>query len=266
MEAKQQTNQETNTTSMKLPILPNKPNTHIHYSLSSPIHSTSLTASVPFSWENEPGKPKQHSSSSSSSSSSLSSYSRETHMKYLELPPRLVHSLLEKDDLVTRSRKMDSPSFRLMVKSSVECYGSFRSEIYDDLDDEEEETKEKKSMSLDLVKKKGGLFVFIRSSKRKKRAMQVKTEFCKGSYVFPSSVERESQHNIVEDEDEEEEEKEGFGYIGDVVTCSQSNRFSEVKVANISMPSSSTKSHFWTNVYAGLKQVVPWKKNKNTTS
>ncbi|VVB06886.1 unnamed protein product [Arabis nemorensis] len=28
---------------------------------------------------------------------------------------------------------------------------------------------------------------------------------------------------------------------------------------------SSSKSHFWTNVYAGLKQVVPWK-NKKTTS
>ncbi|KAL1198088.1 hypothetical protein V5N11_001176 [Cardamine amara subsp. amara] len=56
---------EGNLTIMKLPVLPLKPNSHSH-SLSSPIHS-SMAASVPFSWEEEPGKPKQNSSSSSSS-------------------------------------------------------------------------------------------------------------------------------------------------------------------------------------------------------
>ncbi|CAH2069281.1 unnamed protein product [Thlaspi arvense] len=269
---------------MKLPMLPIKPNSHSH-SLSSPVHS-SIAASVPFSWEEEPGKPKQHSSSSSSSSPLTSSFSSspETH-KSLELPPRL-HSL-EKDGgsitklhspitvfdgpySMTRSRRLDSPSFRMMVKGSGDCYGSFRSDIYGDLDEVDEETTNQNmsSGSLALVRKRGrlGFFGF-----RRKRALKGKTEFGRGSYVFPSSVDRESECGR---KDEEEGEDKSFGYgDGDGISCSQSSRFSEAKVTNISRtgsfsalpaPPPSSKSHFWTNVYAGLKQVVPWK-NKKTT-
>ena len=79
--------------------------------------------------------------------------------------------------------------------------------------------------------------------------------------MFPSSVDRES----VCGRKEEEEEDKSFDY-GDGINCSQSSRFCEVDIANISRtgsfstlpaPPSSSKSHFWTNVYAGLKQVVP---------
>ncbi|KAF8107146.1 hypothetical protein N665_0126s0064 [Sinapis alba] len=270
---------------MKLPVLPIKLNSHSH-SMSSPIHS-SIAASVPFSWEQEPGKPKQHSSSSSSSSSSPltsdSSSSPETH-KSLELPPRL--HFFEKDGgsltklnspitvfdgpySMTRSRRLDSPSFRMMVKGSGDCYGSFRSDMYGDLDDVDEETKQQNMSSggsLALVKKRRGLGFFGFS---RRRALKRKTEFGRGSYVFPSSVDRES---VCGRKEEEEGEDKSFGY-GDGITCSQSSRFCEVDIANISRtgsfstlpaPPSSSKSHFWTNVYAGIKQVVPWK-NKKTT-
>lgn len=268
MDAVKETEQEAgNATVMKLPVLPLNPHSHSH-SLSSPIHS-SMAASVPFSWEEEPGKPKQHSSSSSSSSSSspltpYSSSSPETH-KSLELPPRL-HSL-EKDGgsvtklhspntvfdgpySMTRSRRLDSPSFRMMVKvSGGDCYGSFRSDIYGDLEDVDEETKHQNmsSGSLAPVKKRGrlGFFGF-----RRRRAIKGKTEFGGGSYVFPSSVDRESECV----KKEEEGEDKSFGY-GDGITCSQSSRFSEAKITNISRtgsfftdlpaPPSSSKSHFW---------------------
>ncbi|KFK30673.1 hypothetical protein AALP_AA6G013300 [Arabis alpina] len=240
-----------------------------------------MAASVPFSWEEEPGKPKQHSSSSSSSSSPSASSSPKTH-KSLELPPRLLS--IEKDGGsitklnspitvfdgpygITRSRRLDSPSFRMMmVKGSSECYGSFRSDIYGDLDDVEEDS----GGSLAIVKKRGrlGFFGF-----RKRKALKGnKTEFGRNSYVFPSSVDRESEYK-----DKEEEDK-SFGY-GDGISCSQSSRFCEVKITNIGRTgsfsallatttpsSSSSKSHFWTNVYAGIKQVVPWKNKKTTTS
>ncbi|CAN6852951.1 unnamed protein product [Brassica oleracea] len=288
MAAEKEPEQEENSAAMKLPVLPIKPNSHSH-SMSSPIHS-SIAASVPFSWEEEPGKPKQHSSSSSSSSSSpLTSYSSsspQTH-KSLELPPRL-HSL-EKDGRsltklnspitvfdgpysMTRSRRLDSPSFRMMVKGGGDCYGSFRSDMYGDLDDVDEETKQENMSSggsLALVKKRRGLGFFGFS---RRRALKRKTEFGRGSYVFPSSVDRESESGKKE---VEEGEDNRFGYgDGDGITCSQSSRFCEVNIANISRtgsfstlptPSSSSKSHFWTNVYAGLKQVVPWK-NKKTTA
>ncbi|XP_010456186.1 PREDICTED: uncharacterized protein At4g00950-like [Camelina sativa] len=287
MEAEKETEQEGNLTVMKLPVLPIKPNTHSHSdSMSSPIHS-SIAATVPFSWEEEPGKPKQHSSSSSSSSSPLPSYSSsspETH-KSLELPPRLL--LLEKDGglatklqspitvfdgpySMTRSKRMDSPSFRMMVKGSADCYGSFRSDIDGDLEDVEGDSKQKdtSSGSVALVKKRGrlGFFGF-----RRRKALKGKTEFGKGSYVFPSSVDRESKYS----RNEEEDEDKGLGYgDADDISSSQSSRFCEVKISSISRtgsfstlpkpPPSSSKTHFWTNVYSGLKQVVPWK-NKKTT-
>ncbi|KAJ0265176.1 Uncharacterized protein HA466_0015140 [Hirschfeldia incana] len=280
MGAEKEEEQQESLTAMKLPVLPMKPNSHSH-SMSSPIHS-SIAASVPFSWEQEPGKPKQHSSSSSSSSSPLTSYSSstpETH-KSLELPPRL-HSL-EKDGgklhspitvfdgpySMTRSRRLDSPSFRMLVKGGGDCYGSFRSDMYGDLEDVDEETKQQNMSngSLALVKKRRGLGFFGFS---RRRALKRKTEFGRGSYVFPSSVDRES---VCGRKEEEEGEDKSFHY-GDGITSSQSSRFCEVDIANISRtgsfstlpaPPSSSKSHFWTNVYAGLKQVVPWK-NKKTT-
>ncbi|KAL1198087.1 hypothetical protein V5N11_001175 [Cardamine amara subsp. amara] len=174
---------------------------------------------------------------------------------------------------MTRSRRLDSPSFRMMVKGSADCYGSFRSDIYGDLEDVEEDCKQQNmsSGSLALVKKRRrlGLFGF-----RRRKALKGKTEFGRGSYVFPSSVDRESEYSRKEEEEDGEDKSFGYG-DGDGISCSQSSRFCEVKITKISrtgsfftLPtppsSSSSKSHFWTNVYAGLKQVVPWK-NKRTT-
>lgn len=82
--------------------------------------------------------------------------------------------------------------------------------------------------------------------------MKRKTEFGRGSYVFPSSVDRES---VCGRKEEEEGEDKSFDYgDGDGITCSQSSRFCEVNIANISRtgsfstlptPPSSSKSHFW---------------------
>ncbi|XP_010556602.1 PREDICTED: uncharacterized protein At4g00950 isoform X2 [Tarenaya hassleriana] len=265
--------QEGSTTLLKLPLLPSKAHNHTH-SLSSPIHP-SVAASVPFCWEEEPGKPKHQPSSSPSSTSSPSSSSWSPN-KSLDLPPRLLH-LVEKDAKsitklsssptavldgpysMGRSRRFESSSFRMMVMSGGACYGSFRSDAYGDIEEMEEEEETKSNGPLALVRKRGGYrgrLGFEGFWRRK--ALKGKAEFSGGSYVFPSSVDRESEYSRNEEEEEEGEEGNGGGY-GDgseakINAISRTGSFSD-------MPSAS-KPHFWATVYEGLKQVVPWKNKK----
>ncbi|XP_010544435.1 PREDICTED: uncharacterized protein At4g00950-like [Tarenaya hassleriana] len=248
--------QEGGTTFLKLPLLPSKPHSHKH-SLSSPIHPMAL-ASVSFSWEEEPGKPKHQPSSSSSPSSSSCSPNK----KSLELPPRLLDSV-EKDGKsiakllsspstvldgpysMGRSRRFESSSFRMMVVSGGDCYGSFGSDIYGGLHETEEEEMKKKSLVL-ARKREGyrgrrlGFVGFWR-----KRALKGNTELGGGSYIFPTSVHTES-----------EEDGNGRGDEEKVKMISRTGSFS-------TLSSSTPKSHFWTTVCEGLKQVVvPWKNKK----
>ena len=173
------------------------PKPHAH--LQSPERSGTLTpplqtsASVPFRWEEEPGKPWE--------STALVPRAINFPQKSLELPPRLlIDTNMTKLPSPTRvlegpymgkSSRFQSSSFRII--RSRECYGSFRSC-----------SPEKGQLgtvvpSKRRVKEKGR---FLGSWSWVRRGLKGKRESGGGSYVFPSSVDREPADHCVNEEEE----------------------------------------------------------------
>ncbi|GKU96626.1 hypothetical protein SLEP1_g9838 [Rubroshorea leprosula] len=226
--------------------------------------STPPSASVPFRWEEEPGKPKP--------CTALSTFSirEDSAQKCLELPPRLLveskqysspttvlegpyigrtsrfqslrmgkHSspatdLLE-GSFIGRSSRFQSNSFRM----GGDCYGSFRSTG---------------NSSPEAVVPYGAVVVSKKGQRRdrgilgfwRKRALKGERGVVRGSYVFPSSVDRESDSG---------REREDIGRSTTV-------KITRVRRIRSSPNLSHAKSHFWAGIYEGLKQAVPWSKGK----
>lgn len=176
--------------------------------------STPPSASVPFHWEEEPGKPKP------CTALSTFSISDDFAKKCLELPPRLLvdakqysspttvlegpyigwssrfqsfrmakhfspsTQILEGSTYIGRSSRFQSYSFRM----GSECYGSFRA-----TGDSSPEpavpygalTVSKKSQK---EKEKGKILGFWRRT-----TLRCRREVAGGSYIFPSSEDRESE-------------------------------------------------------------------------
>ncbi|XP_022757565.1 uncharacterized protein At4g00950-like [Durio zibethinus] len=199
--------------------------------LTPPLHAS---ASVPFRWEEEPGKPKP--------CTTLTTFSNPNDFaqKCLELPPRLLQdakitklpsptTVLE-GPYMGRAR-FHSSSFRM----GSECYGSFRAG----------------SCSPEMVQ--FGTMVLSKRRYREKgflgswrrRAFKARREVGGNSHVFPSSGDRDSECCREGDE-----------------SSSTSVRITRIR-RNGSFPSlSHSKSHFWASIYEGLKQVVPWSKRE----
>ncbi|GAV68227.1 DUF688 domain-containing protein [Cephalotus follicularis] len=210
--------------------------------ITPPLHTS---VSVPFRWEQEPGKPKP--------CTALTTFTKPNNdgfaQKLLELPPRLL--------LDTKPTKLPSPTTVLegpyITKSvfqsssfriSGECYGSFRSRC----------SPERGYRGAMLLTNRGDKEKGLFGSWRRK-ALKGKREAGGGSYVFPSSVDRETDGCS-----REMDNSSGTG--------SNSSSSTNVKVTRInragSFPNlSHTTSHFWVSIYEGLKQVaVPWKSRK----
>ena len=176
-------------------LLMQKPRGHIR----SPERSGTLTpplqtsASVPFRWEEEPGKPRE--------CTAMIPRPINFPQKCLELPPRLLidtnitklpspTTVLE-GPYTGKSPRFQSSSFRII--RSRECYGSFRScsperGQFDTL------VPGKK-----IVKEKGG---FWGSWSWGRKGLKSKRESGGGSYVFPSSVDREPADHCINEEEE----------------------------------------------------------------
>ncbi|XP_044492614.1 uncharacterized protein At4g00950-like [Mangifera indica] len=182
--------------------------------ITPPLYSS---ASVPFRWEEEPGKPK--------TCTTLTTYS---NPKCLELPPRLL--LMEPspttvlDGPYMGRSKIQTYSFRL---NTSECYGSFRRNSF---------SPERDQHGAIVISKKGQKEKGFLGSWRKKG----KRDVGGGSYVFPSSVDRESDCS---------REDEGRNVTG----IRRTGSFSTL---------SARRSNFWATICGGLKQVVPWKSRK----
>ncbi|KAK7258481.1 hypothetical protein RIF29_24060 [Crotalaria pallida] len=167
--------------------------------LTPPLHAS---ASVPFNWEQEPGKPRPCTALVTFCDNNLLP-------KCLELPPRLLlpspTTVLEGPYVGEGSRnsnRFQCPSFRMSNEEVV-------------------------LGSLDLtkgggIKDKGWWFC-----SRRKNAFKVKRDVSGGSYVFPSSVEKEA-------------EKNGVGGTHNKVKMSKIIKRSE-SFSNLSYG----KSHFW---------------------
>ncbi|KAI4328928.1 hypothetical protein L6164_021242 [Bauhinia variegata] len=198
--------------------------------MQSPEHSGMLTpplhtsVSVPFRWEEEPGKPRP--------CTALVPFTDPNDFlpKCLELPPRLLIEKLSSpitvlDGPYGGSRRFKSPSFRV----SKDCYGSFSAE---------------RGQLGAMVLTKGGIKEKGWFGSWRRKAIMVKREVSGDSHVFPSSADRESDT--------------GFG--GE----SQSARveMTEMKHSGSSSNLNHSKSRLWTTICEGLKQANPWKSKR----
>ncbi|XVF80247.1 hypothetical protein PTKIN_Ptkin15bG0055800 [Pterospermum kingtungense] len=220
---------------LKLPLLSAS---HGQMQMQSPERSEMLTppfrasASVPFRWEEEPGKPK--------SSTALTTFSNPidfAHQKSLELPPRLLletksakhPSTVVEGPYMSKSSRFQSYSFR----TGSECYGSFRHGSCTSPD-----------QTMQLVLSKKGYKEKVLGSMR--RALKGRREVGGNSYVFPSnSGDRDSECS-------------GEGEESSSSTSAKITRIR--RVGSFPGLSTSNKSHFWASIYQGIKQVVPWSK------
>ncbi|KAJ4728096.1 DUF688 domain-containing protein [Melia azedarach] len=203
--------------------------------LTPPLHTS---AAVPFRWEEEPGKPKP-----CTALATIPDSENDLSQKCLELPPRLLLMDANMTKLsspttvldgpyVGRSSRFQGPSFRM----SSECYGSFRKSLSPERDHDEFGAL---VLSKRVHNNDKGLFGSWR-----KKSLKSKKEVGGGSYVFPSSVDRESECS-----------REGEGSSGSSITrIRRSGSFTTVSRA---------RPRFWATLCGGLKQVVvPWRNRK----
>lgn len=172
--------------------------------LTPPLHAS---VSVPFRWEEQPGKPRP--------CNALSIIPTDLAPKSLELPPRLLLDSLEpssSSSVLEGCNYMDRPKFQSSsFRFGGECYGSL--------------SPEKGQIGKMVVSKRG-----IRDIKGKgwfsswgKRIWKGKKEVSGGSYVHPSSVDRESSTDF------------GSAKVN-IARIKKGNSFSNL---------SHSRSHFW---------------------
>ncbi|KAJ6729605.1 hypothetical protein OIU85_020507 [Salix viminalis] len=188
-------------------LLMQKPHGHMQSpersgTLTPPLHTS---ASVPFRWEEEPGKPRE--------CTALIPRPINFPHKCLELPPRLLAD--------TNITKLPSPT-TLQSREGSALAPRFPSKK--------------------RVKEKGG---FLGSWSWGRRGSKGKRESGGGSYVFPSSVDREPADHCIDEEEEEE-------------MISSSDNVKMTRSGSLSA-FSNARPQFWANIYEGLKQVVPWR-------
>ncbi|KAK9910150.1 hypothetical protein M0R45_034125 [Rubus argutus] len=190
------------------------------------------SVSVPFRWEEEPGKPRP------CTALAIIPDPIDSSQKSLELPPRLLletkllspTTVLE-GPYVGRSR-FQSSSFRIVGR---ECYGSFSP------DHERSGRLGPFVLSKSGVKEKGWLDSWGR------RVLKGKREVGGANYVFPSSVDGESDG--------------GGGIVGESSNFKVKN--TRHRRARSFSTLSHSRPHFWATICQGLKQVVPWKSRKS---
>ena len=157
--------------------------------LTPPLHTS---ASVPFRWEEEPGKPREY-------CTTLISRPIDFPQKCLELPPRLLIETLPSPTTVLegpytgRSSRFQSSSFRI-TRSREYNYGSFRRRC-----SPERGQLGTIAPSKRRVKEKGG---FLGSWSWGRRDLKGNREAGGGSYVFPSSGDREAADQSSNEEEE----------------------------------------------------------------
>ncbi|CAL0318041.1 unnamed protein product [Lupinus luteus] len=189
--------------------------------MQTPPSRTSV--SVPFGWEEEPGKPKP--------CTELVCFSNKpTTPKCLELPPRLLIN-----DAIANHTKQLLPSPTTVLEGLFvddDWNGSFAAE-----------RPQLGTMVLTngvVGSKEKGWFGSWRE-----KVFKVNREVSKGIDIFPSSADKDAHH------------------IGTIIGGSHKRlRMAKVKRSLSSSNLSHAKSCVWTSISAGLKQVVPWKSKK----
>ncbi|KAF5743790.1 hypothetical protein HS088_TW08G00378 [Tripterygium wilfordii] len=196
--------------------------------VASPLHTA---ASVPFRWEEVPGKPRP-----------CSTLINIPTQKCLELPPRLL--------MDAETAKLSSPSTVLegpyMGRSRFQSTSfSLKRESFRKI--WSPQVGKFDPLVLSNGDGKTGKVGFG-SWRWGKSPFKGKCEVVVGNHVFPSSVDGESDINT-EDDDESCKKR-------NVKTTTEMKRSGSYTISPPARP------HFWATVYEGLKKVVPWKTRK----
>ncbi|KAK1364222.1 DUF688 domain-containing protein [Heracleum sosnowskyi] len=217
--------------------------------LSSPPHQTSV--SVPFLWEEEPGKPRP----------CTALITLPPHQKCLELPPRL--QPMEYSRLITKTPSpttvLDGPYMGKHVTYSSSFRIFSRSKRHDSFDYRfsgrlSPERVHIGALFLNEKKGKKGLFGKSRGQMQKShKLMGTKQEFGEeGSFVISPSWDDVSQ--FAEEEDEKECDNNGTPTKVKMTSSRRNGSFPHLSHA---------KSHFWTTMCEGFKHAIPWKSRKS---
>ncbi|CAN0889555.1 Uncharacterized protein At4g00950 [Linum grandiflorum] len=198
---------------------------------SSPLHTS---ASVPFRWEQHPGKPI-HNDDDDVDVHLLQS---EPRKKSLDLPPRLL--IMEED----RSR-LQSSSFRL-VKRDWQLGSSFRRT--------ESSLDGRRGVFSSFKVLLGG----VNDGGSSNGGREVGGNH--SSYVFPAYLDGGGCSNLSYDEEEG-----SFKEEAKVVESSSRRRSTEISRSG-SFSAATKSHHFWATIYEGLKQVVPWRRRRGKKS
>ncbi|KAL4312558.1 hypothetical protein GQ457_01G054970 [Hibiscus cannabinus] len=191
--------------------------------LSPPLHAS---ASVPFRWEEEPGKPKPCAILTIFSNSNPNDLAQ----KCLDLPPRLLHDATNTPTL--EGARFQSPSsFRM----GSECYGSFRGGS---------RSPERVHLGTVVPSKRGTYKAKGLLGSWRRRLFKARREVgvTGNSYVFPSTGECST---------EEESNSTTTSVCVNITRIERVGSFRSLL---------HSKSNFWTTIYEGFKLSVPWSK------
>ncbi|KAF8412103.1 hypothetical protein HHK36_000058 [Tetracentron sinense] len=182
-------------------------------------------ASVPFQWEEAPGKPRACTNTLSRPSSARS-------RRCLELPPRLLLTEVKVTNMPSPTTVLDGP----YVGRSV-SYSSFSRERQRSFS-----SPERGQLGAVICSKRDrGYFGSWR-----KTGLKVNKEVGEGSFVFPYSG--SGVGGAVDGEN------------GDEITAKV--KITRIRRSGSFLRLSHTRSHLWASIYESFKQVVPWRSRK----
>ncbi|KAL8115067.1 hypothetical protein AgCh_021770 [Apium graveolens] len=213
--------------------------------LSTPPLQTS--ASVPFLWEQEPGKPLP----------CTAIVSVPTLKKCLELPPRLQPT--EYSRLITKTPSpttvLDGPYIAKNVISSASfrLFSSSKRQYSFDSRFSGRFSPERGALLLGENKGRKGLFGNYRGQRKKSFKLKgIKDEYgSEASSVFSQSLDDESP---IRKEDENKSDNKSSSTKVKRSKFRRNGSFSNL---------SRVKSHFWTAMCEGIKHAIPWKSRKS---
>ncbi|KAK7349417.1 hypothetical protein VNO77_06768 [Canavalia gladiata] len=187
-----------------------------------PLHTS---ASVPFGWEEEPGKPRP--------CTALVTFSNPTP-RCLELPPRLmsIDAKLNNNKLLSPTTVLEGPYFQSpSFRMSEDCCGSF--------------SAERGQLGTMVLNKGEGIKDKGWFGSWREKCFKSKREASGGSHVFPSYVDKDTHH------------------VSAIVGSHKKVRVRKMKRSESFSNPFHAKPRLWKTIYESLKQVVvPWRSNK----
>ncbi|CBI40566.3 hypothetical protein VitviT2T_023719 [Vitis vinifera] len=182
------------------------------------------TASVPFRWEEEPGKPRP--------CTALVALSKSSSARCLDPPPRLFSSDVKLSKMPSPTTVLEGP---YVARSAFQC-SSFRVARDRRHSFGRGGSPERGQLGAMVLGRRGFFGGWGRKNHKGKREASRSLDLEEGSSPATTG-----------------DYDSGGGSSEKMTRMSRSGRYLSLSQA---------RSHFWASVYEGLKQVVPWKRSK----